>query len=200
MIRLAALCALVALLSGCAGSPPTKIDNICHIFDEKRSWYRDVRDAQKRWDGSIAVKMSMMHQESSFESSARPPRRRLLGFIPWRRPSTAYGYAQAKNTTWAEYRMDSGNRWASRADFGDAIDFVGWYNHMSRRRSGIAEDDAYNLYLAYHEGHAGFNRGSYQSKGWLVEVARRVDRRAERYEQQLRGCEQRLRRSWWWPF
>ncbi len=195
-------CLLLACLTlqGCATSPPRQVDNVCHIFDEKRGWYRDARAAERRWGSPIPVLMAMMHQESSFRPTAKPPRRKLLGFIPWRRPSTAYGYAQAKNETWAEYRVDSGNRWASRSDFADAIDFVGWYNAKSRQRSSIALDDAYNLYLAYHEGHGGFNRRTYQNKAWLLDVARRVDTRAQNYTQQLQTCERRLRRTWWWPF
>ena len=41
---------------------------------------------------------------------------------------------------------------ADRDDFNDAIDFIGWYNDQSSRRSKISKSDAYNLYLAYHEG------------------------------------------------
>jgi hypothetical protein len=55
-------------------------------------------------------------------------------------------------------------------------------------RLGIAPDDARNQYLAYHEGHSGYARGSYNAKPWLLRVASRVDERAEMYERQLVGC------------
>ena len=35
------------------------------------------------------------------------------------------------------------------------------------RVNGVALHDAYNQYLAYHEGKAGFARGSYRGKAWL---------------------------------
>ncbi|MDO5643141.1 MAG: lytic transglycosylase, partial [Paracoccus sp. (in: a-proteobacteria)] len=56
------------------------------------------------------------------------------------------------------------------------------------RRLGISKWDARNQYLAYHEGRAGYARGSYRAKGWLVGVADGVQRRAEMYHTQLRSC------------
>jgi hypothetical protein len=144
--------------------------------------------------------MAFTYRESSYIARARPPRTRLLWILPGPRPSSAYGFAQAKNETWREYQEDSGNRWASRHTFRDAIDFVGWYNATSQRRSKIARNDTYNLYLAYHEGHGGFNRGTYHNKAWLLGVAKRVADRADTYEKQLASCERRFRSSWWWPF
>ena len=48
--------------------------------------------------------------------------------------------------------------------------------------------DAYNQYLAYHEGKAGYARGSYRAKAWLPAVARDVEAWAVRYDTQLRTC------------
>jgi hypothetical protein len=48
--------------------------------------------------------------------------------------------------------------------------------------------DAYNQYLAYHEGKAGYARGTYRRKSWLPAVARDVQTWATRYEAQLRTC------------
>ena len=39
--------------------------------------------------------MSFVYQESSFKADARPEREKILGFIPWFRPSSAVGYSQA---------------------------------------------------------------------------------------------------------
>ena len=39
--------------------------------------------------------MAIIKQESSFIADAKPDRRKLLGFIPWKRKSSARGYAQA---------------------------------------------------------------------------------------------------------
>ena len=44
---------------------------------------------------------------------------------------------------------------------------------------------------AYHEGKAGFARGSYRGKTWLPPVARDVEAWAALYEQQLQTCSPR---------
>jgi hypothetical protein len=111
-----------------------------------------------------------------------------LGIIPWTRPTTAYGYAQALDETWAQYLDSAGNLLAARDDFADAADFIGWYSHLSHRKLGIAKTDAKKLYLAYHEGHKGYAQGSYLNKAWLRGVADKVAKRARLFERQLSQC------------
>ncbi len=189
------------LLSGCVTSPPSQTENICKIFKEKDDWYDDASKARKRWGSSIPVMMAIMHQESRFRPKAKPPRTKILGFIPGPRKSSAYGFAQAKKETWAWYIKSSDNRGADRDDFTDAIDFIGWYNSLSHRQSKIDLTDPYHLYLAYHEGHGGFNRRSFKNKSWLKQVAKKVSARSVSYQKQLNGCEESLQsNSWWWPF
>ena len=189
---------LCLLLAACASRPPANPDNICAVFDDKRGWYEDARDAEKRWGTPIPVLMAIVHQESRFQAKAKPPRKRIFGFIPGPRPSDSYGYSQALKSTWAAYERSAGRYGADRDDFGDAIDFVGWYSHQSHRRNGIAHADAYRLYLAYHEGHGGYERGSYRKKDWLQRVARKVSDRAARYDAQLASCRERLEAGRGW--
>lgn len=200
--RWLALTLLIALLIGnvaCTTSPPRNPDNLCDIFREKDDWYDEAKDAEKRWRSPVPTLMAMMHQESRFVAKAKPPRSTILWIFPGPRLSSAYGYSQAKDETWASYQHSTGNGWASRDDFEDAIDFIGWYNYQSGRQSRIRPDDTYNLYLAYHEGHGGFNRRTYQSKAWLKQVAKKVSARAASYRNQLNGCREELE-SGWWPF
>lgn len=187
--------ALFVLLSvsACTSAPPRNVNNLCAIFEEKDDWYDDAADARDEWGSPIPVMMAIMYQESRFQADAKPPRRKLLGFIPWFRPSSAYGYPQAKDATWEEYKDDGGSFGADRDDFADAIDFIGWYNYKSRQRSGISAQNTYGLYLAYHEGHGGFNRGTYKQKPWLMAVARKVESRANTYQSQLLVCEESLK-------
>ena len=184
------------LLSSCASSPPRHVDNLCHIFDEKAGWYKKAKKSEKRWGSSIPVMMAIMRQESSFRAKAKPPRKKILWVIPGPRLSSAYGYPQAKDETWRWYKKSSGNRFADRDEFGDAIDFIGWYNIQTSRRNGVALNDSYNLYLAYHEGHGGYKKGTYRNKQWLKTVASKVASRAQSYQKQLQGCEKRMRRGW----
>ena len=78
--------------------------------------------------------MATFHQESRFVGNARPPHVYALGIIPMGRMSSAYGYSQALDGTWAEYRQETGNRLARRTDIRDASDFMGWYMTLSAER------------------------------------------------------------------
>ena len=187
---------LFILLSACVSSRPSNPSNVCDMFEERRSWYRAAERTEDRWGVPVPITMAFIYQESSFQSRARPPRRKLLGFIPWTRPSTARGYAQALSSTWNQYQAETGNRFARRSNFSDAVDFIGWYNHYSPQRSNIPLSDARNLYLAYHEGHTGFNRGTYRDKQWLLTAADHVQRNALRYDQQYAVCRSELSKGW----
>ena len=196
-----AIIATVMLVSACATSPPEQTDNVCDIFREKSGWYADAKESRARWGVPVSVSMAFMHQESRFVATAKPPRKKLWGVIPGPRPSDSYGYSQAKTSTWEWYQRSTGNYGADRDDFGDAIDFIGWYNNVSNKELGIDKQDAFRLYLAYHEGHGGYRKQSYRSKEWLVDVARKVDRQANRYNSQLQDCSEELEpRGWfdWW--
>ncbi len=188
---------LVMVVTGCTTPPPKNQSNLCEIFREKEDWYDDTADARDNWRSPIPVMMAIMHQESRFQQKAKPPRMKIFGFIPGPRPSDAYGYSQAKDDTWDWYIKGSGNYGADRDDFSDAIDFIGWYNNISRKRCSIKPNDAYHLYLAYHEGHGGFNRRTYKNKDWLKKVAKKVSARSRRYTSQLNACEEELKSPWW---
>ena len=186
---------MALLLEGCAASRPRNPENLCEIFTENRGWYLSARGAARRWKGPIEVPMAIMYQESGFRANVRPPRRHLFGFIPLARPSSALGYAQAQTPAWKQYQKESGNGWAERDDFDDAIDFMQWYIDKSRRLNGVAKSDAYRQYLNYHEGWTGYKRGSYRGKATLEQVARRVAERSKRYAEQYAGCRKRLDRG-----
>lgn len=189
-------CVFLAGLSGCATIAPSATQNACLIFSQNRDWFTAAKKAESRWKIPIAVSLAFVEQESSFQARAKPERKRILGFIPGRRPSDAFGYAQALRSTWQDYERATGNTISSRSDFGDAIDFIGWYNSRSVRENGIAPTDAYNLYLAYHEGRTGFRAKSYLNKKWLLAVAREVALTATQYSLQIRHCEKSLNRGW----
>lgn len=195
-MRLIFVFTMLTILSSCVSPPPENTANICSMFEERRSWYKAAKKAEKRWGTPVYVSMAIIEQESSFQGRAKPERTKLLWVIPWRRPSSAYGYAQVLDETWTDYKEDAGNWGARRSSFSDAMDFVGWYTNSSTRRNRIARNDAYNLYLAYHEGNGGWARGSYNSKGWLMDVARNVQNTANVYENQYQSCERELGRNW----
>lgn len=197
-IRCIAAGFLSLLVASCGGSgdsgrvsydgPPRSQDDICAIFAERPGWRDATQAAALKWGAPIEVQMAIMWRESSFRAEARPPKRYFAGVIPQGRASSAYGYAQAIDGTWAWYQRDTGNRRGDRNDFHDASDFVGWYMAKTNRSNGIGMFDAFNQYLNYHEGHAGFRSERWREKDWLQRAATQVAKQAARYRGQLRGC------------
>jgi len=179
---------LLCTLTACTVIPPRNGDNLCATFKEKDDWYADTLQSYQKWGVPIPVQMAIMHQESHYVADAQPPRVWLLGFIPWFRPSSAYGYAQALDKTWQDYLDKTGSWTADRDDFGDASDFIGWYCAVSNNKLGIAKGDTKNLYLAYHEGHSGYKHKTYLNKAGLTRVAEKVANRARLFKSQLEGC------------
>lgn len=190
------------LVAGCATVPPSRQENLCHIFDQYPEWYDYAKAAEEKWGTPAHILMAFVKRESAFREDARPPRDWFL-FIPLPRPSSAYGYGQIQDPAWEDYQRENGGWFKSRTDMEDVLDFIGWYNHESHRRLGISKWDPYRLYLAYHEGHTGFRRGVYKGKPKVVRVAKEVDWLAREYGAQLRRCEHRYQcRHWYqfWPF
>jgi hypothetical protein len=169
-------------------SKPHTPDNLCGIYAQFEDWQQSAAASEQKWQIDQSISMAFIHHESGYSSTARPPRRRVFGIIPGRHLSTAYGYPQAINGTWALYKKSTGYTLAKRTNFNDAVDFVGWYNARSVRINDIASNDAYRLYLAYHEGNAGYARESFLAKPWLLDVAKNVAHQAKRYKNQLKFC------------
>ena len=183
---------LMLVLAGCA-TAPSQVTNACAIFEQRNgifnNWRRDAKAAEREFGVPVPVMMATIYTESAFRPYARPPRTKLLGFIPWTRQSSAYGYAQALDGTWSVYQRETGRWSASRTDFTDAIHFVGWYHAKSRRENGISLNDPYNLYLAYYSGPTGYRRGDWRNNGQLQQTAQKFARMAGTYQQQLQGCD-----------
>jgi hypothetical protein len=191
MSRIISALALLLALAACGGgynSPPRDLDNACSIVTERPNYLRAFKNTERRWGIPVHVQMATIHQESRFVGNARTPHRFALGIIPMGRISSAYGYGQALDGTWEDYKDDTGRRRARRDRIEDATDFMGWYMTRSLQRNGIPLSDARNQYLAYHEGHTGYARGTYRSKGWLLNVANKVEARSNAYQVQLSNC------------
>ena len=178
-------------LAGCA-SAPKSVNNACAIFDQRdgwvNNWHKDAKKAERDFGVPIPIMMATIYTESSFQPYARPPRTKLLGFIPWKRQSSAYGYSQALDGTWARYTRETGRYGASRTNFGDAIHFVGWYHKQSNISNGISLNDPYNLYLAYYSGHGGYAKGSWRGNAMVQRAAKKATNISQRYAAQLRNC------------
>jgi hypothetical protein len=181
---------LILVLGSCSGdgNRPSDVDNACVIKNEKPSWYRATETVEQRWGVPPSVQLATIYYESKFRHDARTRREYMFGFIPAGHQSSAYGFSQALDGTWEWYQKETGNRGADRDDFSDSVEFMGWYMDQSYQRNGIAKDDAYNQYIAYHEGHTGFARGDHKNDSYVRNYARLVQNKADEYQQQLESC------------
>ncbi len=191
ILRLMAAAFLLASCGGREQSAPRNLDDACALAAERPAYFRAMRDTERRWNVPLPVQMAIIHAESRFDGDARTPHQYALGVIPLGRQSSAFGYSQALDGTWGDYQLATRNNRAQRDNIEDATDFIGWYATQARERNNIQPTDARNLYLAYHEGHAGYARGSHNSQPWLTSLADRVASRAAMYDTQLRACGRR---------
>lgn len=192
MLKLLKASLLLLVVASCGimtlGTAPRNLDNACSILQQRPQYLRAFKATQRKWGIPVNVQMAIIHQESKFKKAAKTPRRYVLGVIPRGRQSSAYGYAQALDGTWSEYKQSTGRFAARRSSIRDSADFIGWYMTETKRRTGVALSDARNQYLAYHEGQSGFIRGTHRKKSWLLEIADNVADRASRYRRQLQSC------------
>jgi len=182
---------LVFLASSCGSgysSAPDRLDNACSIIRERPEYLKAFRATERHWGVPIHVQLATIYHESRFISNARPPYRYFLGIIPPGPQSSPSRYSQAPDGTWDDCQRRTGNRWARRDRMRHASDFMGWYMTKSRDLLNISLHDARNQYLAYHEGHTGFRRGSHNNKQWLLRKSHDVQSRADLYQRQLAGC------------
>ena len=46
----------------CATAPPQNVENICSIFEEKKSWYKAAKKSEARWGTPKHVQMAIIRQ------------------------------------------------------------------------------------------------------------------------------------------
>ncbi|MCA1776390.1 MAG: transglycosylase SLT domain-containing protein [Paracoccaceae bacterium] len=185
---------ILVVLGSCGSrefSAPRNLENACDILTERPQYARAFRNAERKYGVPTPTLMAMIYQESKFIGDNRPPHRYALGVIPVGRQSSALGYSQALDGTWAEYQRDVAGRRADRTDIHAAADFMGWYMTLTVAETGVPLNDTRNQYLAYHDGRSGYKRGTWRSKSWLIRVANEVHQRGVLYDQQLRACGKR---------
>jgi len=128
--------------------------------------------------------------ESSFDRFAKPPRQKLFKVVPYKRPSSSFGYSQAVKGTWKQYKEETGNKFATRARFKDSVDFIGWYTNKTEKILKVSKKDAFKQYIAYHEGWGNFK--NYKSNAKVINLAKRVEKQSKIYKQQLSECKNSL--------
>ena len=180
---------LLLVVSSCS-SVPSNTKNSCEIFSERYLWYKHAKKAEKKWNVPIYIQMAFIKRESDFNWLAKPKRIKLFKVIPYKRPSSSFGYSQAVKKTWEQYKKETGNSLATRARFKDSVDFIGWYLDKSEKLLKISKKDAYKQYIAYHEGWGNYK--NYKKNKKVIILATRVKEQANLYRKQLTQCRKRL--------
>ena len=180
------------LLTGCS-SIPNNTANSCSIFDEKYLWYKHAKKVETKWGTPIYIQLAIIKMESDFDWLAKPARKKIFKVIPFKRPSSSFGYSQAVKGTWEQYKKETGNKLASRARFKDSVDFIGWYTHKTETILKISKKDAFKQYLAYHEGWGNFKY--YKKNKKVIRLAKKVERQSKIYKKQLFECRKSLNKK-----
>ena len=183
---------LVLLLAACS-SIPKNTSNSCLIFDERYLWYKHAKKAEAKWGTPIYIQLAIIKMESDFDWLAKPARQKIFKVIPFKRPSSSFGYSQAVKGTWEQYKRETGNKLARRTRFKDSVDFIGWYTNKTESILKISKNDAFRQYLAYHEGWGAYK--NYKSNQKVIGLAKKVENQSIRYKSQLRKCQKKLNKN-----
>ena len=183
------LLVLLFFVAACS-SVPKNTKNSCAIFEERYLWYKHTKKVEEKWGVPIYIQLAFVKKESGFNWLAKPQRVKLFKIIPYKRPSSSFGYSQAIKGTWEQYKNETGNKMATRARFKDSVDFIGWYVNKSYKLLKIPKNDAYRQYLAYYKGWGDYKNYSKDRKAIIY--ARSARDIASQYRKQLTMCQDKL--------
>ena len=179
-------------VSACS-SIPKNTSNSCSIFNERYLWYKHAKKTEQKWGTPIYIQLAIIKMESDFDWLAKPKRQKIFKVIPYKRPSSSFGYSQAVKGTWEQYKKETGNKLATRARFKDSVDFIGWYTNKTETILKISKKDAFRQYLAYHEGWGNFKY--YKKNKKVIGLAKKVEKQSNIYKKQLLKCSDNLNRN-----
>ena len=180
------------LISACSSIPKNTSDS-CSIFNERYFWYKYTKKTEHKWGTPIYLQLAIIKMESDFDWLAKPERQKIFKIIPYKRPSSSFGYSQAIKGTWDQYKKETNNKLATRARFRDSVDFIGWYTNKTEKLLKISKKDVYRQYLAYHEGWGNYK--NYKNNQKVIILAKKVSEQANSYRKQLMKCQKRLNKN-----
>ena len=193
MIRKIKLILIILLILSSCSSIPRNTQNSCEIFEERYLWHKHARASYKKWGAPIHLQLAIIKKESDFNWLAKPPRKKIFNLIPFKRPSSSFGYSQAVKGTWEQYKRETGNSIVTRARFKDSTDFIGWYINKTSKLLKIPKDDAYRQYLAYYKGWGDYK--NYKNDKKAILYAKNVKELSIKYRKQLTLCKKNLNKN-----
>jgi len=81
------------LITSCSSIPSNTSDG-CSIFKERYLWYKHAKRSEQKWGTPIYIQLAIIKWESGFNWLAKPPRQKIFKVIPYKRPSSSFGYSQ----------------------------------------------------------------------------------------------------------
>ena len=174
------------------GSVPKYPTNACKIFNEKYLWYKHAKKSSEMYDAPVHIILAFVNKESSFDRWAKPKRTKLFKIIPYKRPSSSFGYSQAVKKTWELYKNETNNPLALRTRFKDSVMFIGWYINKTNKINNIPFNDSYRQYLNYYLGWGNYSKKVYKTDKKAILFAKNVEKQSNIYKRQLKECKKSL--------
>jgi len=185
---------ILIFITSCS-SVPKYPQNACKIFGENYLWYKSIAKSSKKYGAPVHIILAFVNKESGFNRWAKPKRTKLFKVIPYKRPSSSFGYSQAVNKTWELYKTETNNPLALRARFRDSVFFISWYISKTNKINKIPLNDAYRQYLNYYLGWGNYSKKVYETDKKAIIYAKNVEKQSKIYKSQLRECQKSLDRN-----
>ena len=176
-------------------SVPKYPSNACKIFGERYLWYKHSKKSSEVYGAPIHIILAFVNKESGFNRWAKPKRKRIFKVIPYKRPSSSFGYSQAVKGTWEQYKNETNNPLALRSRFKDSVMFISWHINKTNKINKIPFNDAYRQYLNYYLGWNGYAKKKYKTDKKSIIFAKSVEKKSKVYKNQLQGCQKSLNRN-----
>ena len=176
-------------------SIPKNPSNACKLFGERYLWYKHIKKSSEMYGAPIHIILAFVNKESGFNRWAKPKRTKLFKIIPYKRPSSSFGYSQAVKKTWELYKTETDNPLALRTRFKDSVYFISWYISKTNKINKIPLNDSYRQYLNYYLGWGNYANKTYQSDKKAIIFAKNVQQQSNIYRNQLKECQKNLDRK-----
>ena len=185
---------ILSFLVSCS-SIPKYPQNACKIFGENYLWYKSTKKSSETYGAPVHIILAFIKKESGFNRWAKPKRKKLFKVLPYKRPSSSFGYSQAVNKTWELYKNETNNPLALRARFKDSVMFIGWYINKTNKINKIPFNDSYRQYLNYYLGWGAYSKKVYKIDKKAIIFAKSVEKQSKIYKKQLKECQKSLDRN-----
>ena len=189
------ICFIAFFFIASCSSVPKHTSNACKIFGEKYLWYKHAKKSSETYGAPIHIILAFVNKESGFNRWAKPKRTKLFKVIPYKRPSSSFGYSQAIKKTWEQYKNETNNPLALRTRFKDSVMFIGWYISKTHKVNKIPLNDSYRQYLNYYLGWGNYAQKVYKTDKKAIIFAKSVQKQSNIYRNQLKECQKGLDRK-----